>query len=54
MVDYVYVSRLWTVGRTLDEVLHKHQVALRKVYPLQEEVSLLPTHPPTHPPTLGG
>ncbi|GAB5037229.1 an1-type zinc finger partial [Nannochloropsis oceanica] len=33
VVDYIFVSRLWTLGRTLDEAVGKHQAALRKVYP---------------------
>lgn len=32
-VDYIFVSRLWTLGRTLDEVVGKHQAALRQAYP---------------------
>ena len=33
VVDYIFVSRLWTVGRTLDEVVHKHQAGLSAAYP---------------------
>jgi hypothetical protein len=33
VVDYVFVSRLWTAGRTLDEVVGKHALALQRAYP---------------------
>jgi hypothetical protein len=32
VVDYLFVSRLWTVGRTLDEIVGKHEGALKGMY----------------------
>jgi len=32
IVDYIFVSRLWTAGRTLDEIVSKHKAALEHAY----------------------